>query len=256
MEILSWNVNGIRAAAGKGLITWLKARSPDILCVQESKARREQLSDEIANVDGYESHWHWPTEKKGYSGVGIYTKVKPVSVDTGMGVPEFDAEGRVQTITYNEFTLLNVYFPNGQRDQARLDYKLAFYDAFRAYVLKLRSTGRKLVMVGDYNTAHHEIDLARPKENEGTSGFLPVERKWLDTFIADGNTDTFRMYNTEGGNYTWWDVITRARDRNVGWRIDYIFVSDVLTPQVRNAFILPDITGSDHCPVGINLSNG
>lgn len=252
LKLISWNVNGIRAAAKKGLLDWLKSESPDIFCVQETKAWIEQLDDNLINVDGYHSYFSKP-ERKGYSGVAVYTKIKPVSVQAGLGVPEFDTEGRTLILEFDEFVLFNIYYPNGKQNPERLKYKLGFYEAFQIVCTKIRDTGKKIVICGDVNTAHKEIDLARPKENSTVSGFLPEERAWIDRFLDYGFIDTLRLFNDKPEIYTWWDMVTRARERNVGWRIDYFFISDNLKENITNAFTLPEIMGSDHCPVGIEL---
>ena len=253
MKLLSWNVNGIRSIVKKGFVKWLLKESPDIICLQETKAWIEQLNKDITNIDGYKSYFN-QAERKGYSGVAVYSKPVPVKVLKGLGVKEFDNEGRTLILEYPEFTLLNVYFPNGKRDHTRLQYKLDFYEAFLDYVLKLKDEGKSIIVCGDVNTAHKEIDLARPKANQKTSGFLPEERAWIDKLLAHGFLDTLRLFTDEGGIYTWWDVITRARERNVGWRIDYFFISENLRENITNAFTLPEVMGSDHCPVGIELN--
>jgi len=252
MKLLSWNVNGIRAADKKGLFNWFIKYSPDILCLQEIKAIPEQIPPYLRNTPGYHVFWN-PAERKGYSGVVTYTKTRPLSVKTGFGIDKFDNEGRILIAEYPSFTLFNIYFPNGKQGQERLDYKLKFYDTFLAYADNLKAKGKNIVVCGDFNTAHKEIDLARPKENEKISGFLPIERAWIDTFIDHGYADTFRYFNKEPNQYSWWDMKTNARERNVGWRIDYFFVNKELMPKVKNAFILQGILGSDHCPVGIEI---
>jgi len=252
IRILSWNVNGLRAALRKGFMEWFERESPDILCTQEIKVQADQIGDDVRQPDGYHGHWNWG-ERKGYSGVGILSREEPLNVRTAFGVERLDAEGRVVMAEYPGFTLFNVYFPNGKARQERLDYKLAFYDDFLDYMDLLQSEGKKLVVCGDFNTAHHEIDLARPKENETISGFLPVERAWMDRFEAHGFVDTFRQFNQEPAQYTWWSQRTRARERNVGWRLDYFYVSANLLPSVEDSFIMPEVMGSDHCPVGIEL---
>lgn len=252
-RILSWNVNGIRAVYKKGFVDWLKKENPDILCVQETKAQREQLTDDLLNVDGYTSHFS-SAEKKGYSGTATYTKLKPESFKTGIGAKKFESEGRFAVIDYGKFILFNIYFPNGKARKERLQYKMDFYEAFLKHLKKLLMQGKKIVICGDVNTAHKEIDLARPKANEKTSGFLPEEREWIDKLLEAGFIDTFRVFNDKPDNYTWWDMITRARERNVGWRIDYFFISKDLGKNLKSAFIMSDIMGSDHCPIGIELS--
>ncbi|MDR3627475.1 MAG: exodeoxyribonuclease III [Ignavibacteriaceae bacterium] len=255
IRILSWNVNGIRAAYKKGFVNWLSEAKPDIMCLQETKAHKEQLSDELLNIKDYNPLF-CSAERKGYSGVAIYTKEVPLSVNkwiSGSKLEQFNNEGRILMAEYPGFYLFNIYFPNGKASPERLKYKMDFYDAFLEYVNILRQAGAKIVVCGDVNTAHTEIDLARPKENSTVSGFLPEERQWMDKFFSNGYVDTFRMFNTEPKNYTWWDQVTRARERNVGWRIDYFFVSDNAKDNVKDAFILNDVMGSDHCPIGIDL---
>ncbi len=252
IRILSWNVNGIRAVFKKGFLQWLGKARPDIMCVQETKASEEQLPDELRNIDDYDA-CYTAAKKKGYSGVGLYTRLKPLGMQKGMGIRKYDIEGRVIIANYGKFMLFNVYFPNGKISQERLKYKMAFYDDFLTYLEKLRRAGKKLIICGDVNTAHKEIDLARPKANEKISGFLPQERAWIDKFLSRGYIDTFRVFNKKSGQYTWWDFKTRARERNVGWRIDYFFISENLRKNLKDAFILDDVMGSDHCPVGIQI---
>ena len=252
IKLISWNVNGIRAAYKKGFLDWFKSAKPDILCLQETKAMREQLPDDLLNVDGYSSYFS-SAEKKGYSGTATYTKVIPVKVENGIGIKKFDSEGRFLVTEFEEFILFNIYFPNGKAKEERLQYKMDFYEAFLKHLKKLLKQGKKIVICGDVNTAHKEIDLARPKPNEKISGFLPQEREWIDKLLKTGFIDTLRVFNQKPEQYTWWDMMTRARDRNVGWRIDYFFISDNLKDNLKNAFILSEVMGSDHCPVGIEL---
>jgi exodeoxyribonuclease-3 len=252
MKLISWNVNGIRAANKKGLFEWFKKENPDVLCLQEIKALQEQIPPHLKNTPGFQTYFN-PAERKGYSGVATYTKQKPLDVKTGFGIEKFDIEGRTLITEYLSFMLFNIYFPNGKKDDERLNYKLDFYDTFLAYADNLKAEGKNIVVCGDFNTAHKEIDLAHPKENEKRSGFLPVERAWIDTFIDHGYVDTFREFNKEPDQYSWWDMKTRARERNVGWRIDYFFVNKEFMKYVKNAFIMQDIMGSDHCPVGIEI---
>ena len=253
MRLISWNVNGIRAVHKKGLfLDWLESEQPDVLCLQETKAHEAQLPGALTEVAGYHS-WFSTPERKGYSGVALYTKQEPRSVSFGLGVERFDNEGRTVVADFDDFVLLGIYFPNGKRSADRLRYKMEFYDAFLDYVEKLRREGRNVVVCGDVNTAHKEIDLARPKENEKISGFLPEERAWMDTFLEQGYVDTFRQFNQEPNNYSWWDTMTRARERNVGWRIDYFFSDADFASNLADGFILPDVMGSDHCPVGIEI---
>jgi exodeoxyribonuclease-3 len=251
-RLLSWNVNGIRAIYKKGFLDWFKKENPDILCLQETKAHPEQLTDELKDVNGYGSYFS-SAEKKGYSGVVTYTKEKPINFKQGIGIKKFDSEGRFIVTEFKDFILYNIYFPNGKASKERLQYKMDFYEAFIKHCKKLLKQDKKIVVCGDVNTAHEEIDLARPKENFKTSGFLPEERKWIDKFIAAGFIDTFRMFNKDPENYTWWDMITRARERNVGWRIDYFYASENLKANIKSASIHSTIMGSDHCPIELEL---
>ena len=252
MKLISFNVNGIRAIEKKGFFDWLEKESPDIIGLQETKAHPEQLTDIILKPKGYKSFWS-SAEKRGYSGVAIYTKKEPKSVTEGIGIKEFDSEGRTLVADYGDFVLFNIYYPNGGQGNKRVPFKMRFYDAFLDKAQALRKKGKSLIICGDVNTAHTEIDLARPKENAKNTGFLPEERAWVSKFIEAGYVDTFRHFVKEGGHYTWWDYFTKARERDVGWRIDYFFVSLDLLPRVKKAFILKNVTGSDHCPVGIEL---
>jgi exodeoxyribonuclease-3 len=255
LRLLSWNVNGIRSVKNKGFLDWFFRDSPDILCLQETKAQPDQLDADLKELAGYNVYWSYP-ERKGYSGVAVYTREKPLEVRYDFGDTGLDLEGRVIIAGYPGFTLMNVYFPNGKMGPERLDYKMTFYDIFLDYADSRKAAGEKLVICGDVNTAHREIDLARPKENSKISGFLPEERAWMDKFVAHGYVDTFRQFHKEPDQYSWWDFKSRARERNVGWRIDYFFVSENLLPSVTDAFILSDVMGSDHCPVGIILETG
>ncbi len=252
MKVISWNVNGIRAVQKKGFLDWFYAEAPDILCVQETKAHPNQLEESLLHPSGYEVYWN-AAERKGYSGVATFTKRNPLSVKQGFGQARFDSEGRVLVTEYSEFTLLNVYFPNGKASPERLRFKLEFYEETLRYITKLKHKTKHIIICGDYNTAHRPIDLARPKENEKISGFLPEERAWIDRWIENGQVDIFRELCPLPDQYTWWDMKTGARERNVGWRIDYHFVTDALAPKVQNASILKDVRGSDHCPVSIEL---
>lgn len=282
MDISSWNVNGIRASVGKekGILSFLRDYSPDMVGVQEVKADMSQIPSMLLEMPGYRAYFNTGSVK-GYSGVGLFTKREPASVMTSIGVPEFDREGRFIAADFGDFILANVYFPNGgqwpeqwplslywpEYDDwkdwinhagwpewlERLKFKMAFYERFRDWAGEVRKAGRHLIVCGDVNTAHKEIDLARPKNNERTTGFLPGERQWITRFLADGFVDTFRAFNEEGGNYSWWDLKTRARDRNVGWRLDYFFADEGIMPQVTGASIEKDVLGSDHCPVSITV---
>jgi exodeoxyribonuclease-3 len=224
----------------------------DIYCFQEAKALPSQVEIEEKIKKNYLDYWN-PAKKAGYSGVTTFTKMEPKKIIVGDRDNDWDDEGRVLITKFDEFTLLNVYFPNGKRDKGRLKYKMDFYEYFLNYINKLRENGEKVIFCGDVNTAHTEIDLARPKENSKTSGFLEIERAWIDKLIENGWIDTFRVFNKDGGNYSWWDQFTRAKERNVGWRIDYFFVDKAIKNQIKSAFIMPEIEGSDHCPVGIEI---
>ncbi|MEZ5360014.1 MAG: exodeoxyribonuclease III [Candidatus Zixiibacteriota bacterium] len=252
MRLMSWNINGIRAVDRKNAFDWFFAEQPDVLCVQEIKAVEEQIPERLKDVEGYHTFFN-PAARKGYSGVGLYTKIKPKSVQNGFGIDKFDIEGRVQVADFGKFILFNIYYPNGKMSAERLQYKMDFYDAFLDYANDLKGKGKKLIICGDVNTAHKEIDLARPKENEKTSGFLPEERAWIDKFLAAGYIDTLRMFTDAPEQYTWWDYKTRARERNTGWRIDYFFISENLKKKTKAAFIRPELEGSDHCPIGIDV---
>jgi exodeoxyribonuclease-3 len=252
LRIVSWNVNGIRACARKGFLDWLGQDKPDVLCVQEARVSPEVLEPELRQPTGYHACWN-PGSRPGYSGVATFSRVKPDLERTGFGVERFDSEGRIVLTRVAGFDIYNVYFPNGKQSAERLRYKLEFYDWFLEHLVREKRKGRRLVIGGDYNTAHKEIDLAHPRENAKISGFLPEEREWMDRLVAAGFVDTFRLFSDEPGRYTWWSPLTKARERNVGWRIDYWFVGDDVAPLVKDAFILADVMGSDHCPVGITL---
>lgn len=253
MKLLSWNVNGLRAVYKKDSWNDFLAENPDIFCLQETKAHIEQLPDEIKNIPGYFSYFVSPEIKKGYSGVAIYSKIKPKKVEYGMRIKKLDQEGRLITAYFKNFVLLNVYFPNGGQGPERLKYKLEFYNAFLKHIEKLKKN-YNIIFCGDINTAHKEIDLARPKSNEKHTGFLPIERAWIDKVISKGYIDTFRFfYPDKKDSYSYWDIKTRARERNVGWRLDCFFVNSDLEKNLKDAFILKDIYGSDHAPVGVDI---
>ena len=252
LRLLSWNVNGLRAVHRKGFLQWFSGERPDILCLQETKISEEQLSPDYREIEGYDSYFSC-AERKGYSGVAIFTNTPPVTVESQFDADILANEGRILKADYGRFTLFNVYFPNGRSSAERLKYKMDFYDAFLELVDRLVQQGKNVVICGDVNTAHKEIDLARPKANEKTSGFLAEERAWVDKLLDHGYVDTLRMFNQEPGQYSYWDQMSKARERNVGWRIDYFFVNQAFAPQVKAGFILPDVMGSDHCPVGIEI---
>ncbi len=254
MKIVSWNVNGLRSLSKNNYWEdFLMNVNPDVFCLQETKASPEQLSEDLRRVSNFSSFFSSSKVKKGYSGVAIYTQIEPISVRYGMDIPEFDDEGRFIAVEFQEFWLLNAYFPNGGQGQHRLDYKMRFYDAFLVFAQKLREQ-KPVIFCGDVNTAHEEIDLARPKQNENNTGFLPDERAWIDEVIASGYADVYRhMYPSRKEAYSYWDMFTRARDRNVGWRIDYFFVANEFMGKIKKAEIHTDIYGSDHCPISITL---
>jgi len=256
MKLYSWNVNGIRAVQKKGFIDWVSDVQPDVLGVQETKASPEQLDDALKQPDGYTSWWAVSTVKKGYSGVGLYSKIQPNEVKIGLGIEEYDQEGRTVIAEYDDFTFITAYFPNGSSDHSRVPFKLAYYDEFLKYINARRDEGRSIIFCGDLNTAHQEIDLARPKQNTKTTGFMPEEREWLDKYVAAGYVDIFRELNPElEGAYNWWSYRGGARTKNVGWRIDYFFITPDLRDRVETAEIHADVMGSDHCPISLTLKD-
>jgi exodeoxyribonuclease-3 len=253
--LISWNVNGIRAAQKKGFLEWLDRVAPNIVAVQETKAHPDQLDEELREPAGYHTYWAY-AEKKGYSGVALYSRQEPLEVTIGLGVAEYDREGRTIVAEYRDYTLIAAYFPNGSRDHSRVPFKMAYKRDFLAYCQALRAAGKKVIFCGDVNTAHQEIDLARPKQNQKSTGFLPQERAWIDQVVEAGYVDTYRqLHPDEEGAYSWWSYIGGARGRNVGWRLDYFFISPHLLPRVQMASIHPEVLGSDHCPVSLTLSN-
>lgn len=250
-KIITWNVNGIRAAESKGLYKWMREESPDILCIQETKAYPEVLTKKFVEPSGYFSYFA-SAERKGYSGVVTYSKEEPVRVGL-LGIEEFDNEGRYLETEYNGFVLINTYFPNSQSEGKRLDYKLRFCNAVLMRMNELRDSGKKVLLCGDYNIAHKEIDLKNPKTNTGNPGFLPEEREWMDSFISNGYIDVFRFFDPNPGNYTWWSYRFSARERNIGWRIDYFCVNDSFLDNIESCEIMDQVMGSDHCPVSITV---
>ena len=252
MKLFSWNVNGIRAIEKKGFLGWLSSESPDILCIQETKAKFEQLPDTLQNIDGYFSYWH-SAEKLGYSGVATFSKQEPLHVQYGLGIDKYDKEGRVIITEFENFLLYNIYFPNGQKDEIRLQYKLDFYDDLLEILDDQVASGNNVIVAGDWNTAHKEIDLANPKANANYSGFMPVERAQLDTYVDHGYVDSFRLFHDGPDRYSWWTYRFGARQRNIGWRIDYFFTNQEFADNISDADIHEDVMGSDHCPVSIEL---
>ena len=253
MKLISWNVNGVRAVVKKGFLDWLDQAQPDVLCLQETKAHVDQLTAEILTDHGYNTYWH-SGERRGYSGVATFCKEEPLYVQEGLGIERYDAEGRVLLTEHENFLLYNIYFPNGQKDDERLQYKLDFYDDLLPIINEQVESGNNVVVTGDWNTAHHPIDLARPKQNVNTSGFMPIEREKLDMYVENGWIDTFRLFHQEGERYSWWTYRFGARERNVGWRIDYFFVNEGFVDNVEDADIHDEVMGSDHCPVSLELS--
>ncbi|MDE2037616.1 MAG: exodeoxyribonuclease III [Patescibacteria group bacterium] len=262
-RIVSWNVNGLRANAKKGGFDWIINESPDIFCFQETKAHPDQLDPGVRSPAGYHSYFDHSRVKKGYSGVAVYSKIEPDEVEYGLGVERYDQEGRFLGLFYHndslgigvdKLALLNIYFPNGGGGPDRLKYKLGYYDEFLRYIVALKKKGYEVIFCGDVNTAHEEVDLARPKENEENTGFLPIERAWIDRVVTEGYADVFRHFHPGSkGAYTYWDMKTFARERNVGWRIDYFFASEKALNKIDKARILDEIMGSDHCPIDIYI---
>lgn len=256
LRIYCWNINGIRAASTKGFLDWVAAANPDILCLQETKASPDQLEDDLRTPLGYHTYWA-SAKRKGYSGVALFTKVEPLRVQIGLGIEEYDDEGRTIVAEFEDFVLITAYFPNGGQDNSRVPYKLAYYDAFLDYCNTLRAAGKRVIFCGDVNTAHREIDLARPKENQKNTGFLPEERAWIDRVVEQGYVDVYRHMNPEQADvYTWWPYWRQAREHNRGWRIDYFFVTPDLLGSVITTEIHGDVPGSDHCPISLHLDLG
>ncbi len=255
VKILSWNVNGLRACDRKGFRRWLDRSGSSILGIQEVRATADQLPKRLTEPKGWHAEWS-PAQRPGYSGVGLYSRRKPDAIDTDLGVKSFDDEGRVQIARYGRLVIANVYFPNGngkERDNSRVPYKLRFYKQLFERLDRLRRGGYRVLVMGDFNTAHDDIDLARPKDNRKTSGFLPVEREAFGELLEAGWIDTFRAQQPEGGHYSWWSQRGDCRKRNIGWRIDYVLASKGALPFLRDAFILRRVQGSDHCPVGVEV---
>ena len=254
MKIITWNINGLRAAIGKSALDWLQDQDADVICLQEIKARPDQLAENDLNfLDGYKAIWN-PAQRPGYSGVVTFTRQPPDAERLGLGIEQFDVEGRLIATRYvNQpspgFWLFNIYFPNGQRDQGRLDFKLQFYAELLEQCNRLHAEGEQIIITGDFNTAHREIDLRNPKQNVNNSGFMPIEREWIDRYLAQGFSDIFRELYPDRVQYTWWTYISNARQRNVGWRLDYYLVSNNLAPHIKDVIINDDVLGSDHCPV-------
>ncbi|MDL2270066.1 exodeoxyribonuclease III [Desulfosarcina sp. OttesenSCG-928-A07] len=255
IKLVSWNINGYRAVLKKDFSASMDKLDADIIGLQETKIQEDQLTDAMKTRDGYTAAFSFSIEKKGYSGVAAYSRLMPKSVKSGIGISRFDDEGRIIEMEFDAFTFFNVYFPNGQMGEDRLQYKLDFYEAFFNHTENLRKQGKSIVITGDFNTAHNEIDLKNPGPNSTRSGFLPVERKWLDRIVEMGYVDTFRHLYPDAVKYSWWSYRFNARQNNAGWRIDYFFVSADMVEKgwIKDAFIDNTIFGSDHCPVGLIL---
>lgn len=251
-KIISYNVNGIRAAVGKGLLDWLDAADADIVCLQEIKAYPEQVDEQIHKRLHAHAYWY-PAQKKGYSGVAIFSRQKPDRVEYGCGLKKYDDEGRILRADFGNVSVLNVYFPSGTMGDERQKFKYEFLDDFFEFVIDLKNKRPNLIISGDYNICHKPIDIHNPVSNANTTGFLPEERKWLDKFFESGFTDSFRHFNKEPHNYTWWSHRFGARERNLGWRIDYHATSETLKNKLRRALILPQAKHSDHCPVLLEI---
>jgi exodeoxyribonuclease-3 len=252
MKITTWNVNGYRAILRKDALSWVEDVSPDVLCLQETKLQLDQITEDDAKLDGYKAVWH-SAERKGYSGVVTFHKTEPSTVQTGLGIENFDIEGRVIRSKFENFYLYNIYFPNGGQENKRVAYKLEFYEELLNICDDMHQNGEKIIITGDFNTAHNEIDLANPKSNEKNTGFLPEERKWIDKYLEHNFVDAFRELYPEREDYTWWTYRFNSRQRDVGWRLDYFLVSKELMHQVEDVVIHNEIMGSDHCPVSLIL---
>jgi exodeoxyribonuclease-3 len=252
VKIISYNVNGIRAALKKGFIEWLVATNTDIICLQETKAHKEQLDLSVFEDAGYTYHYWFSAQKKGYSSVAILSKIKPNHIEYGTGIETMDFEGRNLRVDFDNFSLMSLYLPSGTND-ARLDFKLNYMAEFQQYVNQLKKEIPNLIICGDYNICHTEIDIHNPKQNKNTSGFLPIERDWLSEFINSGFIDSFRYLHKEPDNYTWWSYRANARNNNKGWRIDYHMVSEPMKNRIKRAYILPEAKHSDHCPIVVEI---
>lgn len=252
MKLVSWNVNGIRACGKGGFLKWFEGEGADIVCVQEIKAHPDQLEETFKNPMKYHAIWN-PAQKLGYSGTAIFSKKEPIDIEIGIGDKDIDKEGRVIIAKYPKFTLINSYFPNSQRDHARLPFKLDFCKKFLKKADSLRKKGENVIMCADWNIAHQEIDLKNPKSNKKNAGFLPEERAWMDQFIKAGYVDAFREFQKEGGHYTWWSYRPGVREKNVGWRLDYFMANEEFRDRLKASYHRNDIFGSDHCPVVVEL---
>ena len=253
MKIISYNLNGIRSALGKGFAQWIEQNDFDVICVQELKANKEQVDTTIFDHLGYHHYWH-SAEKKGYSGVGIFSKQKPDLVEIGCGIDEYDKEGRVIKALFGDVMIVNTYFPSGSSGDVRQDVKMKFLNHYLSFIADVKKKYPKLLVAGDYNICHQAIDIHDPKGNKDSSGFLPEERAWMDEFFAKGFVDTFRHFNQSPHQYSWWSFRANARNNNKGWRIDYINASEAMKPHLKSAAIMPDVKHSDHCPVLLEIA--
>lgn len=253
MKIVSYNVNGIRAAIRKGFLDWLEEEDPDIVCIQETKASPSQVPIDKIESLGYQTYWEEATSKKGYSGVAIFSKSTPRQVINGMGIPIYDQEGRVLRADYDDFSVMSVYMPSGTMGDIRQAFKMQWLSDFRSYIDELKKDKKRLIISGDYNICHRPIDIHDPVRNKNTTGFLPEEREWVSEFIDSGFVDTFRFFNQEPHQYSWWSYRAGAREKNLGWRIDYHMASTSLKDRLKSASILPDVYHSDHCPVVVEI---
>lgn len=253
MRIITYNVNGIRAAMGKGFVDWLKAANPDVLCLQEIKATPDQVNTKEFEDLGYHLYWY-PAQKKGYSGVALFSKIVPKYVEYGCGIEKYDFEGRIIRADFDNYSVMSAYHPSGSSGDDRQAFKMEWLADFQNYINQLKNTIPNLILCGDYNICHKAIDIHNPKSNANTSGFLPEEREWMEQFIQSGFTDSFRHFNPEPHQYTWWSYRAGSRGKNLGWRIDYNLVSQSLTQNLSRSVILSDAIHSDHCPVLVELS--
>jgi exodeoxyribonuclease-3 len=252
MRIVTYNVNGIRAAMGKGLVEWMKQTDPDVLCLQEIKASPEQVGVFELEEMGYHHYWY-PAQKKGYSGVAIFSKIEPKQVTYGCGIKEYDFEGRIIRADFDDVSVMSVYHPSGSSGDERQEFKMKWLSDYSHYINELKKTQKNLILCGDFNICHKPIDIHNPKSNANTSGFLPEEREWMEQFINNGFIDTFRHFNQEPHQYSWWSYRAGSRDKNLGWRIDYNLASENLANRLKRSVILPEAKHSDHCPVLLEI---
>jgi exodeoxyribonuclease III len=254
VKITTWNVNGYRAIIRKKALDWVEEVDPDVICLQETKVQLDQITEKEAKIEGYQGVWN-PAERKGYSGVATFHREEPLEVERGIGFEKFDGEGRVIRSRFEDFYLYNIYFPNGGRENIRVPFKLEFYEKLLMILDALHEAGEQVVIAGDFNTAHQEMDLANPKSNEKNTGFLPEERRWIDKYLEHHFVDTFRELYPDREDYTWWTYRYNARENNIGWRLDYFLVSEGLMDRVEDVVLHSDVMGSDHCPVSLILKD-